>query len=214
MRHYSIVSRIAQSPPYTIVAVGGVASNCGKTTLVCRLLEAFPAWEAIKVTKGHFRSCGKEPSACCVSSLLGNEPIVHSGRRDTYAAGKDTGRFWDSGASDVHWVIATEKQVEQGVAQALERVKAEGVFIEGNSFLKFVDADFAVLVTGNDQKIKPSARRVLKSFDAIYVSDPSENFSHERVDETLRETTSIATVYLTTQFDELVTTIKKIHETS
>lgn len=29
-----------------------------------------------------------------------------------YEFGKDTGRFWDAGAADVHWVIAGEDQVE------------------------------------------------------------------------------------------------------
>ena len=156
----------------TTVAVGGFSSEVGKTTLVCELLRHLPGWEAIKLTRGHYRSCGKDPHACCVSHLLGDEPLVRSGRQETYAPGKDTGRYWDAGASNVHWVIVTDAQVEQGIRLALERVRAPGVLIEGNSFLKFVDVDFAVMVARADGgKIKPSARRALKACSALYLSD-------------------------------------------
>lgn len=82
----------------TIVAVGGFSSEVGKTTLLCEFLRAFPGWEAIKMTRGHYRSCGKSPHACCVSHLLGDEPVIRSGRAQTYTPGKGTGRYWDAGA--------------------------------------------------------------------------------------------------------------------
>ena len=86
------------------------------------------------------------PRASCVSHLLGDQPVVRSGRDETYAAGKDTGRYWEAGASDVHWVIATDNQVEQGISAALARVKSSRVLIEGTSLLKFIEADFVVMV--------------------------------------------------------------------
>ena len=156
----------------TVIAVGGFNSNTGKTTLVCELLRALPGWEALKMTRGHYRSCGKDPRACCVAPLLGDEPVVRSGRAETYEPGKDTGRYWDAGASDVHWAIVTEGQVEAGFRAALARVKAPGVVVEGNSFLRFARADFAVLVARADVlKIKPTARRVLPKASALYLSD-------------------------------------------
>src|SRR5262252_10853603 len=128
-----------------IVAVSGLSSNTGKTTLVCELIERLPGWEAIKITRGHYRSCGKDPSGCCVSDLLRDEPLIRSGRAANYEAGKDTGRFWDAGAADVHWVIVDEDQVEAGIRGALAHVKTDGVLVEGNSFLDFVEADFAIM---------------------------------------------------------------------
>ena len=104
-------------PRPTIVAVSGFSSNVGKTTLVCELLRHLPGWEAIKLTRGHYRSCGREPETCCVSDLLQDKPVVRSGRESNYAAGKDTGRFWDSGAANVHWVIVSDDQVEQGITE-------------------------------------------------------------------------------------------------
>ncbi|MFN2513531.1 MAG: hypothetical protein ABR568_19190 [Pyrinomonadaceae bacterium] len=159
----------------TIVAVGGFASDVGKTTLMCQLIKSLPGWEAIKTTRGHYRSCGKDPQACCVSHLLGDEPVVRSGREHTYNPGKDTGRYWDAGAKDVHWMIATEQQVEKGITQALECVRSEGVIIEGNSFTQFVDVDYFIMVArGKGTRIKGSARRALGKTSALYLSGEPE----------------------------------------
>src|SRR5437868_5336044 len=152
----------------TTVAIGGFSSEVGKTTLLCELLRAFPGWEAIKLTRGHYRSCGKDPHACCVSHLLGDVPLIRSGRRNTYGPGKDTGRYWDAGASNVHWVIATDAQVEEGINRAIERVEAPGVIIEGNSFLRFVRADSVIMASPvNGTRIKASARRVFDKTSAL-----------------------------------------------
>ena len=158
-----------------VIGVGGFTSDVGKTTLVCELLKAFPGWEAIKTTRGHYRSCGKDPAACCVSHLLSSEPLVRSGWDQTYEKGKDTGRYWDAGAANVHWLICTDNQVEQGIKEALARVKSPGVFVEGNSFSEFVDTHHFVMVRLTaDKKIKSSARRSYKKATAIYVPDGSE----------------------------------------
>lgn len=160
-----------------VIGIGGYTSNVGKTTLLCDLLAAFPGWEAIKTTRGHYRSCGKDPHACCVSHLLSAEPVVRSGREATYAPGKDTGRYWDAGAANVHWLIATDEQVEAGIKQSLARVQSEGVFVEGNSFAQFVDVDFFVMVRRADEaKIKKSAKQMVDRADAIYLSgeDPQD----------------------------------------
>lgn len=174
-----------------IVAVCGFTSDSGKTTLVCELLRALPGWEAIKLSRGHYRSCGKDPRACCISPLLGDEPLVRSGRAETYAPGKDTGRYWEAGASEVHWVIVTDRQVEPGFHTALGRVRAAGVVVEGNSFLRYVEADFTVMVARTDRlQVKPSARRVLPKASALYLSDAGgrvEDSARLRFEEWLRE---------------------------
>ena len=148
---------------------------------MCDLLKAFPGWEAIKVTRGHYRSCGKDPHACCVSDLLSDQAVVRSGRDQNYASGKDTGNFWDAGASNVHWAIVTDAQVEQGIREALARVIAPGVFVEGNSILDFIQADFVLMVartTGGT--IKSSARRALSHSSAIYLSSLTKEEVGER----------------------------------
>lgn len=154
-----------------IVAVSGLSSNTGKTTLVCELIQRLPGWEAIKITRGHYRSCGKDPSGCCVSDLLRDEPLIRSGRESNYEKGKDTGRFWDAGAANVHWVIVGEDQVEEGIARALSKVKSAGVIVEGNSFLDYIKADFAITCArAGENKMKTSARRTVQRADALYLS--------------------------------------------
>ena len=151
--------------------MSGFSSNVGKTTLVCELLRALPGWEAIKLTRGHYRSCGRDPAGCCVSDLLRDEPVVRSGREANYQVGKDTGCFWDAGASNVHWVIVKEDQVERGINEALGRVESDGVIIEGNSFLDYVKPDLAVMCARSEGgKVKPSARHALTKSDLVYIS--------------------------------------------
>lgn len=97
--------------------------------------------------------------------------MVRSGRELTYSPGKDTGRYWDAGAVNVHWVIATDQQVAAGIQSALGRVTAGGVFIEGNSFTEYIDTDFFVMVVRpDDSRIKATARTALRRVSAFYVS--------------------------------------------
>ena len=154
-----------------IVAISGLSSNTGKTTLVCELIKSLPGWEAIKLTRGHYRSCGKDPNGCCVGDLLRDEPLIRSGREANYEVGKDTGRFWDAGAANVHWVIVGEDQVEEGIRRALSRVQTEGVIVEGNSFLEFINPDYAIICArAGENRLKGSARRTLSKADALYLS--------------------------------------------
>ncbi|OLE50809.1 MAG: hypothetical protein AUG51_26350 [Acidobacteria bacterium 13_1_20CM_3_53_8] len=205
----------------TKVAISGFSSEVGKTTLLCELLRAFPGWEAIKMTRGHYRSCGKDPKACCVSHLLGDKPLIRSGRKETYTPGKDTGRYWDAGASNVHWVIVTDNQVEQGIKLALARVESPGVLIEGNSFLKFVDVDFTVMVAPvQGAKIKPSARRALQNSSALYLFENGANAATATARERFglwlkgsadRDVIGALPVYIREDLPDLVTRIQTIH---
>ena len=166
-----------------IVAISGFSSNVGKTTLVCELLRQLPGWEAIKLTRGHYRSCGRDPAGCCVSDLLRDKPVIRSGREANYEVGKDTGRFWDAGAANVHWVIVKDDQVSQGIIEALSRVGAEGVIIEGNSFLEYVKADLSIMCARSEGgKIKPSARRALARSDFLYLSTLKATAVNARTD--------------------------------
>jgi molybdopterin-guanine dinucleotide biosynthesis protein len=167
----------------SIVAVSGLSSNTGKTTLACELIARLPGWEAIKLTRGHYRSCGKDPNGCCVSDLLRDEPLTRSGREANYEFGKDTGRFWDAGAVNVHWVIVGEDQVEAGINEALSRVQSEGVIVEGNSFLEFIETDFAIICArAGENKLKSSARRTLAKADALYLSTIDQVSREESID--------------------------------
>jgi molybdopterin-guanine dinucleotide biosynthesis protein len=202
---------------FTKVAIAGVSSEVGKTTLLCDLLREFPGWEAIKMTRGHYRSCGKDPHACCVSHLLGEQPLILSGFQKTYASDKDTGRYWEAGAANVHWAIVTDDQVERGIQLALERVTAPGVLIEGNSFLRFTDVDFAILVTGGaDTRIKSSARWAFQKAAAVYRFDQTGEITPGETIEILNRKFgpvglgSSLPAYTTGDFPEVVKRIKQV----
>lgn len=155
----------------TIVSISGFSSEVGKTHILCELLRLNPGWEAIKITRGHYRSCGKNPEACCVSPMLGDKPLVLSDPERTCVPGKDTGRYWAAGASLVHWVIGVDDQIKEGIKLAIEKVESEGVFIEGGSFLKYVDADYSIMVATPEIKdIKSSAVSMIKKMDALVVN--------------------------------------------
>jgi molybdopterin-guanine dinucleotide biosynthesis protein len=201
-----------------IIAVGGLTSEVGKTTLMCQLLKEFPGWEAIKTTRGHYRSCGKDANTCCVSHLLEEQPVVRSGKDLTYAPGKDTGRYWDSGAANVHWVIATDEQVSDGVKQAISRVQAKGVFIEGNSFTEFEAPDFFVMVTRSDSmKIKTTARKALPRASAFYISDDRDLTAGKNLGGLMAQAKlqgSNLRVFSSTNFQGLISAVREVVQRS
>jgi molybdopterin-guanine dinucleotide biosynthesis protein len=199
-----------------VVGVGGFTSEVGKTTLLCDLLRMFPGWEAIKTTRGHYRSCGKDPHVCCVSHLLQDKPLVRSGREATYELGKDTGRYWEAGAKNVHWVIATDEQLADGIRDAICRVQTRGVFVEGNSFAEFIQPDFFIMVARADlQKIKRTARKALAKVSAFYVSDCVGEEAHKRFkqlsgDLKLEDAGNLASVYSSNDVAELAACVRRI----
>lgn len=200
----------------TRVAVAGFSSNVGKTTLVCELLRRISGWEAIKISRGHYRSCGKDPQACCISPLLGEKPLILDGRDATYSPGKDTGRYWDAGAARVQWVICTTEQLEDGAHMALERVEGPGVFIEGTSVIKQVGVDYSIMVVDPSlQEIKSSALSALSRTQAIYITneDIEKEFLsklRERVEKRGGRLDELP-VYSRQSIDDLAREIEEIH---
>ena len=148
---------------------------------------------------------------------MSDEPVIRSGYEQTYACGKDTGRYWDAGAANVHWVIVTDNQVELGIRLALDRVNAPGVLIEGNSFLQFINVDFAVLVSrGENDKIKSSTRWVLPKASAFYLfNDESDGAEKSIVRLNQRfapmELNIALPIYTAKEFPQLLTRIQQIH---
>jgi hypothetical protein len=64
-----------------------------------------------------------------------------------------------------------DDQVEGGINQALTRVEADGVIVEGNSFLEYVGADVTIMCARSaGGKVKASARRALAKSDFLYLS--------------------------------------------
>jgi len=92
-------------------------------------------------------------------------------------------------------------------------VKSGRVLIEGTSLLKFIEADFVVMVARADQagrtKIKPSARRALAEglVDAIYFSGEDEGAALK--DSLPQELVGAAPIYTGALRPQLITWIRK-----
>jgi hypothetical protein len=133
--------------------------------------------------------------------MLADEPVILSGKPETYSDGKDTGRYWVAGASNVHWLIVTDRQLGKGINQILQRVKSPGVLIEGNSFAKFVRPDYFVMVKLRDsEKIKTTARQSMSLVDAVYIADSNR----ENVADNNDDQGKYSKVYLRDSFSALV----------
>jgi hypothetical protein len=111
-----------------------------------------------------------------VSALLGDKPLVLSGHQNTFKLGKDTGRYWEAGAENVHWVIGTTEQIEEGLKIALDRIAGQGALIEGTSFLKYLDVDYSIMVFNpSAREMKSSAVGLLSKVNALFIPLPEYN---------------------------------------
>jgi molybdopterin-guanine dinucleotide biosynthesis protein len=158
-----------------IVVIGGHTRNIGKTSVVCRLISAFPEsrWTAIKITQfGHgICSANGEPCDC----ETGDHTIAISEERNA-ATGTDSSRYLAAGAVRSLWARTRQGQL----AEAMPRIRAEitrsdNVVLESNSVLRFLKPDLYLAVL--DPAIadfKPSALRYLDRADAILFSGTEE----------------------------------------
>src|SRR3569623_857223 len=121
-----------------IVVVGGHTRNVGKTSVMCRLLAAFPEnrWTAIKITQfGHgICSANGEPCDC----ETGDHAVAISEERNS-DSGTDSSRYLAAGAARSVWVRTRQGQH----AEAMPRIRREiagaaNVLIESNSILRFL----------------------------------------------------------------------------
>ena len=151
-----------------VITIAGSHSNVGKTLLAEKLLKVLKGWSAIKVTLLHDGACptGRDCGAC---SGLDSEFSIVSDKFVIEEKGKDTARFKAAGARKVLWLKARPAGLKEGLMKALSEFKgARGVIIESTSALKHINPDLAILVTGKDSILKPSARSILKKVDFIY----------------------------------------------
>jgi molybdopterin-guanine dinucleotide biosynthesis protein len=146
-----------------IIAVGGCSSGVGKTSVVCRLLEALPSWGALKTTP----VAGLQ--AIRGYALLRDESKL--GR-----AGSDTARYFAAGAPEVAWLQYARGGLPAGLAEALPFFHdCPGVVVEGNSAVPHLPPSLVVLVARGDRvEIKDSAHAILPSADYVVINVPGK----------------------------------------
>jgi len=151
-----------------IVVVGGHSRNIGKTSVVCRLISAFPecAWTAVKITQFGHAVCSPngEPSAC--------ETADHSmtiTEERTAANGTDSSRYLAAGAARSLWVRTHREQLAAVMPRIqAEIAKAENAILESNSVLRFLKPDlYLAVLDPSVADFKPSALHYLERADAL-----------------------------------------------
>lgn len=149
-----------------------------------------------------------------MSHLLQDKAVIRSGREQTYEPNKDTGRYWEAGAENVHWVIATDAQLADGIREAVSKVSTGGVFVEGNSFSEFVKPDLFIMVARADRpKIKATARKALERVSAFYVSDNTSSIGRAKLQQLfvklgLENPLQTAPVFSLSEKDELAACVR------
>ena len=157
-----------------IISVTGAHSRVGKTTLCSILLNEFKGFGAIKFTKmPEYRAQNTEHrqaevkkirSKAADSELIEDLDILNQ-------KGKDTAIFLESGAERVIWIQSPYYELENILKTALGRMAdLEGIVIEGNSPVDFLNPHLIIFIIGVDGEIKPSALEVSKKADIIIIN--------------------------------------------
>ncbi len=142
---------------FRIISVTGAHSKVGKTTLCSILLQNLRGFGAIKFTK------------TALYTLVTDDP-------ETIIQGdKDTAIMSRSGAKKVVWVRSPANGLEDALNIAMSKMEGlEGVIVEGNSPLDFLNPHLVIFIIRQAGKIKPSAAGVSRRADIIIVNSEKE----------------------------------------
>ena len=137
-----------------VITVSGAHKGVGKTLLSEILLRSLKGFAAIKVTMTDLHTS------------------VTDDEEEVIISGKDTFRMKRSGAEKVVWVNATEESLQEAMKHALGMVgNPQGLLIEGNSILRYLNPAIAFFVVDNTiEPMKPSRVSALKKADVCIVN--------------------------------------------
>ena len=167
-----------------IISVTGAHSRVGKTTLCSILLNEFKGFGAIKFTKTpehrqtEVKKIRSSEDKNFSTSQLPNFPSSKVTNSELIEdlnilnqKGKDTAIFLESGAERVIWIQSPYYELENILKTALGKMAdLEGLVIEGNSPVDFLNPHLIIFIIGVDGEIKPSALEVSKKADIIIIN--------------------------------------------
>lgn len=144
-------------PKFKIISVTGAHSKVGKTTLCSILLKNLKGFGAIKFTK-----------TSLYAKVIEDPEIIT--QKNT-----DTGIMSEAGAKKVIWVQSPSEKLGDSLNIAMGKMTGlEGVVVEGNSPVDFIDPNLIVFIIGEDGQIKPTAMELSKKADVIIMSTPKD----------------------------------------
>jgi molybdopterin-guanine dinucleotide biosynthesis protein len=160
-----------------MLLIGSAGRKCGKTTLVCQIIQKFRKKNitAIKITL-----IGESDKDFHHDlSVVGTKEFIIT-EETRINTKKDTSRMLAAGASKVFWLRAEKRSLRKGFAALLERIGADAVCIcESNSLRQIVEPGLFIMIKERDgSKVKQSAKEVLNLADKIisFYDDGFDNF--------------------------------------
>jgi molybdopterin-guanine dinucleotide biosynthesis protein len=138
-----------------VLMIGGNARKSGKTTLICRILEAFGSYHRIAAVKaalyddaGDFAQ--HHPEA-------GSTGYLEIQEIDSSVA-KDSGKYLASGAAE-SWFFAALPHAEQRVVDQIVSIsqRTDLLIVESNTLRKKITPGLFVMLHHRDRAIKKSA---------------------------------------------------------
>ena len=122
-----------------MVCIGGLSSGCGKTSVACLLLKAFPGWAAAKVTPSRPDDVCPRGSHCDACRPPEGSYEVLFDAQIPERPGKDTSRFAEAGASRVAFVRALPGCLPAALEFTLAQLSGTpGVIVESTTAMPLV----------------------------------------------------------------------------
>ncbi len=138
-----------------IISVTGAHSNIGKTTLCSILLQHLTGFGAIKFTRTPL-----------FTSVIDDPDIISEQDKDTAVMSR-------SGAVKVVWLKSSGSGLEDALHIAMSKMDGlEGVIVEGNSPVHYMDPHLTIFIIGADGEVKASAGDVGQKADIIIINSP------------------------------------------
>lgn len=166
------------------MVIAGPSANCGKTTLACRIIEAAPGIQALKITRFHRESrCpvhgadddGHDRCDGCDEPPEGFEIVAAASR--LLREGKDTWRMARAGADPVLWLRAAPHTFTYAIHAALKKFSAaRPLLIEGNSAATLPDIEqtTVILWPRRPRGVKASVLPALKRADFLLIEEAED----------------------------------------
>ena len=138
---------------FKIISVTGAHSSIGKTTLCSILLNNLDSFGAVKFTKtAMFTSVTDDPEIILVK-------------------GKDTAVMSKAGAKKVVWIQSPYDSLDDALNMASLKMEGlNGMVVEGNSPVDFINPHLVVFIMGPDGEMKESAKKVSNIADIIVIN--------------------------------------------
>lgn len=138
---------------FRIISVTGAHSSVGKTSLCALLLKGLENFGAIKFTKTPI-----------YTAVIDDPDTIMEGDKDTAVMSR-------AGAERVVWIQSPGDELEGALDIALSKMHGlDGVVVEGNSPVDFINPHLVIFIIGKEGEIKQSAIEVAKKADIIVIN--------------------------------------------